>query len=55
MGRRRHQVSSPISSLRFRQLTEHDGAQEHTVALDQRQVGRDDRLGGRQDLSNVGT
>jgi hypothetical protein len=45
----------PISRLRFRQLTKHDGTQEHPVALDQRDVRCDDDIGSRQDFPNVGT
>jgi hypothetical protein len=53
-GRRRHEVSPPISGFRFRQLIEHNRTEEHTIALDQGQVRRDDHFGCPQNVSDIG-
>ena len=53
--RRSHEMCSPVSRLAFLQLAERDRTKKHTVALDQREVGGDDDLSGRQYFSDLGT
>jgi hypothetical protein len=45
-------VSTPVRSLGFRQLFEHYGAQQHSIAFDQRQVRGDNDLRGAEQLPN---
>jgi hypothetical protein len=45
-------VSTSVRSLRFRQFFEHYGAQQHSIAFDQRQVRGDNDLSGAEQLPN---
>jgi hypothetical protein len=55
MGRCRRQMCAPIRGLGFIQLTKRRGAKQHPLALDEGQIGRDDDLGGNEQLANFGT
>jgi hypothetical protein len=44
-----------IRRFRFRQLAERGCAPEHTVTLDEREVGGHDGIGARQEPANLGS
>jgi hypothetical protein len=54
-ARCRHcEVCAPIRCFSLRQLTKRGGPQQHAIALDEGQVGRDNGLGGRHQPANAG-
>jgi hypothetical protein len=45
MKGRLRQLSSPVGSVRFRELTKSGRPQEHAIALNQGEIGCNDRVG----------